>query len=452
MPQLQDLTPEELDIVRQMIEARSAPGAAGSPTESYGGLPEARPAPVQTSPSAPYNAQAAEYKSRADALDKQAAEPAPQPHGFKENLVVALRNGLENFGRYGAPGGYYGQEEKRQKAFTDENKDRVTRATALRNEAQQQQQLGQTTDFQTGELKNQEGNLAVAQGNLARENRIAGQPKRVEVGVGGVNQATNPDTGKVLPDTEIKGTEKPAPSYNLESKVIQEGKDKYGLYAVDMRDNGRIVSRIGDAPAPTGAGGAGGLGLVQGTSTDASGNPVIGVTDLRSKTFTPAHLAGDTTGAPVATAAVGNNNLKVDAANSKMDQDRDASLKAMQGLVAQSRSNPNSAYINDQGLVDQFFNIVKPDSGARMNQAYIQNLLTPGPIADKVWAFAQKLGSGAPLIQADREYMVTAAQIVADAKRHQKTAGGVPATAAPAAGGSSTDSIRARLGLGPKVQ
>ena len=85
-------------------------------------------------------------------LEQQTHVPAPVPVGGKQHVVDALRAAMENFGRLGAPGGYYGQEAARQKTFEDQNKSRLDQAKAYRSEAAQQQQMGQTHDFQTEQI------------------------------------------------------------------------------------------------------------------------------------------------------------------------------------------------------------------------------------------------------------------------------------------------------------
>lgn len=129
------LTPEDLDALRQM-------NAINNPDLAQ-----------------PYNRQADTYQQQASDLEQQAATPYPQPQGAKERTISALRAAMESFGRYGAPGGYEGAEARRQGAFANENEGRLTRAKELRNQALQQQELGQRTVQQAGSQRINEGNL-----------------------------------------------------------------------------------------------------------------------------------------------------------------------------------------------------------------------------------------------------------------------------------------------------
>jgi len=87
------------------------------------------------------------------------------------------------------------------------------------------------------------------------------------------------------------------------------------------------------------------------------------------------------------------------------------SMKALENLAKQG------TYAADQAMADQFFNIIKPGSGARMNEASIQRLLTPGPLADKFTVWAQKLSKGQPLDPAARQDILNAAHAVVEAKQ-----------------------------------
>lgn len=87
------------------------------------------------------------------------------------------------------------------------------------------------------------------------------------------------------------------------------------------------------------------------------------------------------------------------------------SLTAMQGLAKQA------TYASDQAMADQFFNIIKPGTGARMNQAQIDRFITPGPLKDKMIAWTQKLSNGQPLTPAARQDLIDAAHVVVESKR-----------------------------------
>ena len=107
-------------------------------------------APVPNQPT-PYEGRAAEMERQAAELEAQAAQPYPEPKGTKEYLVQAARAAMENFGRLGAPGGYYGQEELRQGKFADENKQRLAKAKEFRGSAQGERESGSTAAYRASQ-------------------------------------------------------------------------------------------------------------------------------------------------------------------------------------------------------------------------------------------------------------------------------------------------------------
>lgn len=178
------LTPEELEALQQLSGINPHFNPLPQPAQ-----PQAVPAaPVQADLAEPYNRQAQSYQQQAAELESQKPAEYPQAHGTKEHLVEAARAAMESFGRWGAPGGYEGQEAQRQKNFqtqqNDETKNRLDRAKQLRGQAQQQQELGQTV-VQRGETnKYNEGNLEetrrlrkMQEDKDAREAAAAGDPK-----------------------------------------------------------------------------------------------------------------------------------------------------------------------------------------------------------------------------------------------------------------------------------
>lgn len=120
----------------------------------------------------------------------------------------------------------------------------------------------------------------------------------------------------------------------------------------------------------------------------------------------------------------------------------ESSYNALKNLAALN------TWAGDQAMADQYFNIIKPGSGARMNEANIQRLLTPGPLADKMTVWAQKLSQGQALDPAARQDMINAAKAVLDAKK----AGNAPAAkpAGPANNAGSTAASPAAPAM-PKV-
>ncbi len=145
------MTPEELDNLQKLL------GGAGI-------NPPAAP-PVSAPAADPYQIQAERYTQQASDLDKQASNPYPEAHGTKEHLIEAARAAMESFGRFGAPGGYEGQEQLRRKNFNEHEDTLVSRAKDLRASAQQQQTLGETA-------KSREANQTIAQGNLDETKKL----------------------------------------------------------------------------------------------------------------------------------------------------------------------------------------------------------------------------------------------------------------------------------------
>ena len=140
------------------------------------------------------------------------------------------------------------------------------------------------------------------------------------------------------------------------------------------------------------------------------GHQMLVTVDRGGGTASPVTIAGQTaTKTPPA-------QLNKTTADNKAYDDAQKSLTALEGLAKQN------TYAADQAMADQYFNIIKPGSGARMNEANIKRLLTPGPLMDKVTAWAQKLDQGQPLDPAARQAILEAARIVAESKKPAATA------------------------------
>jgi hypothetical protein len=92
------------------------------------------------------------------------------------------------------------------------------------------------------------------------------------------------------------------------------------------------------------------------------------------------------------------------------------SLSAMKTLASQK------TYEADQAMGDQFFNVVKPGTGARMNGTQIDRFMTAGPLKEKMKVWAQKLDQGQPLTDAARKEMLDAAAAVVISKKPKATA------------------------------
>ena len=144
---------------------------------------------------------------------------------------------------------------------------------------------------------------------------------------------------------------------------------------------------------------------------DNPGHQMLVTIDRSGGTALPVTIAGQTaTKTPSA-------QLNKTTAQSKSYDDAQQSLTALEKLAKQN------TYIADQAMADQYFNIVKPGSGARMNQQNINRLITPGPLKDRLIAWAQKLDQGQPLDAPARQAMIEAARVVAESKKPPETAG-----------------------------
>ncbi len=133
-------------------------------------------------------------------------------------------------------------------------------------------------------------------------------------------------------------------------------------------------------------------------TVDANGQPIT-------------KIVPKTPGSEFASADAAKTDARNAAALAKDFKSSDDSLKAMKKLAT------NNSYASDQAMADQFFNIIKPGTGARMNQQQIERFITPGPLKDRMTAWAQRLGQGQPLTPAARQDLIQAAQDVVDSKR-----------------------------------
>jgi hypothetical protein len=282
----------------------------------------------------------------------------------------------------------------------------------------------------------------VAQGELDLKKGVAARPQRVEVPYGGTNVGLD-EKGMPIEGTKVEGQDKPVTmrNFGVRDTVLKDGTTERSYF--EPTDPSVVVFRENlGVKSTSGANGE----FKPVTITGPNGQPIEAGFSGKTNTVTPSKLGGGAPGDTVPTADQGKANVKTATTDAARFKNIDDSMNAINSLVADSKTDPLHAYINDQALVDQFFNIVKPDTGARMNQQYINNLLQPGAIADKFWAFWQKLSNGAPLTQPDREYLAHAAGLVVDAKRPHGTA--QPAKNS----GGATDAIRQSLGLPPKGQ
>lgn len=283
---MQDFTPEELDVLRQILAAH--PGGGDQPASEPSHLPtdlmatqvetrtpDSKPIAPPPSLNAPYEAQAAKYGAKADALEAQAAVPMRQPQTMKERVIAGLQAGMQDFGRLGVPGGSTGQAALRQKQFDEENKTRLEQAKALRESGQQQQDLGQRTVSQDASNDVAKRNATVNEGNLKEtgllrgiqdreqglRERVANRPVLDNNAPGTSSFGRNPDTLQKIPGTE-ENTPAVAKPKDMQHMILDVN-GKKEVWAVDMA-TGTPEHKIGNAPRDESA--SGGMQIVQGTN------------------------------------------------------------------------------------------------------------------------------------------------------------------------------------------
>lgn len=153
--------------------------------------------------------------------------------------------------------------------------------------------------------------------------------------------------------------------------------------------------------------------------SNPSGPQIQVVVDRKSSTGTPIMVKGQEAQKTTAAQSAAASKSQADAAGIA------TSYQALKDLASQK------TYAADQAMADQYFNIIKPGFGARMNEANIRRLLTPGPLADKMTVWAQKLSNGQPLDDAARNDMIKAAEAVMNAKKANPVSGATVPSSQP---------------------
>lgn len=99
----------------------------------------------------------------------------------------------------------------------------------------------------------------------------------------------------------------------------------------------------------------------------------------------------------------------------------------------------NKTSASDQAMVTQFFDIIRPGSGARMNEAEISRLISVGALPERAKVWSQKAGNREIFTDAIRGEILQAAKSIVDAKN-----GAVRQQAPPAAssGGWKVEVVR----------
>lgn len=222
------MTPEELDNLQKLLS-----GIAPVPPVNAQGTLGMLPPPSTDVPAPPpeesgwtgsrYDLQGQKLSAQADALESKLNMKRPQPHGAKEQLINALRAMGESFGRFGAPGGYEGQEALRQKQFQEQQQFTYERAKELRTAAQQQQALGETARNRQDVLDETKRLRAVQEREAAAKEAASRRPIIENVPAGGTALARDPVTGLPIEGSIVNGTPKESQDKHVGSYVNKAG-------------------------------------------------------------------------------------------------------------------------------------------------------------------------------------------------------------------------------------
>lgn len=432
------MTPQELEQLQALL-------GIGSTAMSHDtAAPRALPPP---DPAEPYNKQAGVYRTQADDLERQAATPYPQPQGVGQRVVSALRAGMENFGRLGAPGGYYGQEQIRQKQFTDENKQRIERAKELRGQSQQQQELGQTVvqrgvqnKLQTGQLDETRRLREIQEKDSASRTEQANRPIVTTTSPGSTTTARDPKTGLPIAGSETSVAARPPAEKNQGFRDKVNGKGETVREYFEQSDPSQVTfsENLGVKRTPENDY----SGKVQAQAT-INGVPVVGVLDKATGVFTPATTSG---GAPVQNATEGNANSKA-GSNATVDLIGAKRLyKTMQDTLGRIESGKSTAPGADDMVllsnhIAMTFGTVK---GARTGKDLIEAHLRARSLPDNLSVIATRVFNGEQLTPGQRrEFVELAARRVNELEQSRQDLeeyfGGsqtpTPGPKAPTAGG-----------------
>ncbi len=212
-------TPEEIQKLKDILGAQ-APAVPVTPPEQITDHltntpvaaavtpPVAAPTVAPLNPGAaakPYNDQAQAYNTQAVTMRTQAMQPQEEPQGAQQTIAAGLRNAMENMGRYGAPGGYYGQQDQRDQDYMKQQAMRLGQAKEMQDQADKQQQMGISAENVAREENYNQGQLAettrqrqtqeAAQAETVRHNNEVEQQGKFGHGANG--QIYNTKTGEV---------------------------------------------------------------------------------------------------------------------------------------------------------------------------------------------------------------------------------------------------------------
>lgn len=185
------ITPEQLQKLKEITGDAPAPITPVTPPEqltdplTHTPVPQATPTPVPGQPGSPtyidpvnaakpYIDQGNNLNAQAAGMRAQAMQPPAQPQGGKEGLIVGLRNAMENMGRWGAPGGFYGQQEIRDQQEMQRRAAQLAQAKDLQDMAEKQQGLGINAENVARQENFNQGQLTeMARGRAVQEARDA---------------------------------------------------------------------------------------------------------------------------------------------------------------------------------------------------------------------------------------------------------------------------------------
>jgi hypothetical protein len=108
--------------------------------------------------------------------------------------------------------------------------------------------------------------------------------------------------------------------------------------------------------------------------------------------------------------------MPVDKATASDQKDASAFKDASHSLSAIKELAAQDTAAADKGIIDQYFNIIRPSTGGRMSDSNINWLKTPGDVQDKVRVYMQLLDKGQPLTKNYRQEIINAAAAVVHSK------------------------------------
>jgi hypothetical protein len=91
----------------------------------------------------------------------------------------------------------------------------------------------------------------------------------------------------------------------------------------------------------------------------------------------------------------------------------DEADQSYQSIVSLSKQNTGAG---DNAIIDQFFNLAKPTSGARMNEAQMLRLQNFGSLETRARQWANNVSQGARLLPEQRTEIINAAKVLRDVK------------------------------------